>query len=108
MKFVSNGKDGIEPDENGRKYYRVWRLEASREFVFFMAVIVFAIATSIYNPIEIRKVGDQLVDLGEQNNSTNIQNLNNTERIIDYLDLSNRNDTAKGIDIIKVLFLYMQ
>lgn len=94
--------------KNKKKYVRIWRLEASKEFIIFMSVIVFAITTSVYNPIEIRKVADQLVDLGEQNNQTNIQSLNNTERIIDYFDLANKNDTATGLDIIKVLFLYMQ
>ena len=90
----------LTPEEK-KKYVRIWRIEASKEFIIFMSVIVFAIATSIYNPIEIRKIGEQLVIIATQN-------LNNTDRIIDYLDISNRNETAKGIDIIKVLFLYDQ
>ena len=89
-----------KPKDN-KKYVKVWRLEASREFIIFMCIIVFAIGTSVYNPIEIRKIA-------EQNSQINVQNLNNTDRIIKYLDISNKNDTAKGIDIIKVLFLYMQ
>ena len=100
--------DKERTSEDKKKYVRIWRLEASKEFIVFMSIIVFAIATSIYNPIEIRKVGDYLVDIAQQNNQTNRQSLNNTDRIIQYLDISNRNDTAKGIDIIKVLFLYEQ
>lgn len=91
-----------------KKYVRIWRLEASKEFILFMGVIIFAIATSLYNPIELQKVGRQLVEIAQQNNETNLQNLNNTNQIINYLDISNQNDTAKGMDIIKVLFLYEQ
>lgn len=91
-----------------KKYVRIWRLEASKEFIIFMSIMVFAIATSLYNPIEIRKIGENLVEIAQQNNQTNLQNLNNTQRIIDYFDLTTRNETASGLDIIKVLFLYMQ
>lgn len=96
-------KDVSNPDipKDKRKYVRIWRLELSREFIFLMVVIVFATATALYNPIEIHKIA-------EQNNQINLQNLNNTNRIIDYLDISNRNDTASGMDLIKVILLYLQ
>lgn len=97
-----------EEEQNKKRYIRVWRLEASKEFVLIAMFLIIGIGLSSYNPWKVTQLGEYLVEIAEQNKQTNIQNLNNTDRIIEYLDIANRNDTAKGIDIIKVLFLFMQ
>lgn len=91
----------VDKDEDNKKYLRVWRIETSKEFILLMAVIVMAIGFSIFSPLK-------LLDIAEQNKQSTAQNLNNTDRIIKYLDISDDNRTAASMDLIKVLLLYNQ
>ena len=106
--------DKDEDDETGstssssssskkKKYVRIWRIEASREFILLSMMLVLATSVALYNPYQLLKVAEEGVD--------------NTERIIQTGNLRNANLSmfinameaerkALGIDVINVLFLY--
>lgn len=99
-------RDKNDPSDDGegnnkKKYVKMWRIEASKEFLMVMGVIIFAIATSMYNPLKLQEIA-------YQNQGYNKENLNNTNRIIEYLDVIEENDTVGAMDLIKILLLYNQ
>lgn len=109
---------------------RVRHVTLSRDFVLFMISFGVLITILLYNPYELRNVLMEIKFLGEQNGNLAEQGVNNTERIINdsaqrfhissertvsilnelraYINASNIEERASGVEIIEILFLYME
>lgn len=110
--------------------FTIGRLELSRDFVLFMLAFGILITILLYSPNEIRNVLNEIKNLGAQNGELAEQGVNNTEKIINtsaqrfnastertvtilnelrqYINSSEAQQQSEGLDIIKVLFLYLE
>lgn len=85
-------------DNEGKKYLRIWRIEASREFVLLFMFLLVALAFFAYNPLQVVQNTDKIIE--NQN-----FNWNKMNQFIDNLEKSR---TVTGMDIIKLILLYDQ
>lgn len=93
----------IEDPDNNKKYVKIYRIEASREFILLMFVIVALLAVSLYNPYQLLLVSKE--------------NVNNTNRIIDnqesnwiavkkFIDDQEHSRISSGADLVKLVLLF--
>lgn len=105
MSISKRDKDPEIPDdkETQKRYVKVWRIEASKEFILLSMILIALLSVSLYNPYQLLQIANQ--------------NLDNTERIINtsdirftnisaYINLQEAERKAMGIDVINILFLY--
>ena len=102
----------------------------TKEFVFFIISFAILISILIYSPNQLHilgqkllVIGEQLLKLGEQNNVNTEKIINNSDvrfnisgerfdqqftLLSDFINASDSERQTSGLDIIKVLLLYMQ
>lgn len=85
-----------------KKYYRVWRLEASREFIILSMLLVFGIGIGFYNPYQLNNNQDTII----KNQETNGKLIR--EFLTTFINASEQERQSAGIQLLKVLFLYQE
>jgi cell division protein FtsL len=93
----------IEDSKTGKKYVRIWRIEASREFILLMFIIVALLAVSLYNPYQLLQVTKEDV----KNTDRIIYNQeSNWDRIKQFITAQENSRISGGADLVKLLFLF--
>lgn len=108
MSISSNDKDKDELDkvdkETGKKYVRIWRLEASKEFILLLLSIVALLGTSLFNPWQLLQIANQNLDNTDIIIDNQNTNWGNVSKFITVME-SERKSTS--VDVINIIFLYL-
>ncbi len=93
----------VEDSNTGKKYVRIWRIEASREFILLMFIIVSLLAVSLYNPYQLLQVAKENKGNTDKIIENQERNWNKTQTFMTAQDEIQKNN---GIDLVKLLFLF--
>jgi hypothetical protein len=94
----------IEDSKTGKKYVRIWRIEASREFILLMFVIVALLTVSLYNPYQLLQVAKDDV----KNTERVIHNQeNNWLQTKQFMQEQENSRITGGNDMLKMVFLFL-
>lgn len=88
----------IDRPEDSKKYIRLWRIEASREFVLLSIFLLIGMGFMAWNPLQANLNTEKIL----QNQDIN------SKKISDFFEQLDKTRTVTGLDIIKVLLLYNQ
>lgn len=90
-------------DNDGKKYVRIWRIEASREFVLLFMFLLIGFGFMAYNPMQANLNTDRIL-LNQDINGAKLSDLLNTA--YKFMNSTEADRKSMGVDVINVLFLY--
>lgn len=86
----------IKDPNTGKKYVKIYRIEATREFILLMFIITALLAVSLYNPYQLVQNTDRIIS-NQERNWIDVRN---------FIDNQENSRISSGADLVKLLFLF--